>query len=82
MGQGLSKEISSFAIEICGNGKARVKEAYGYSPVFMRQYGLDHNHILSVCAFSDEFPDNIWVVDMNWIRDALAFTDSRSISDT
>jgi 4'-phosphopantetheinyl transferase len=84
LGQGLSKEISSFTIEICGNGKARVKEAYGYSPVFMRQYGLDHNHILSVCAFGHVAKqDNKQIIQMipEWIMESIPNSKHLKFSD-
>ncbi len=71
LGYGLSEELNSFTIEMYGDSKVKVKEAYNYSPVFLRKYEIDWEHRLSVCALNDDFPNNINIVDMCWILNGL-----------
>jgi 4'-phosphopantetheinyl transferase len=70
LGYGLSKALNSFTVELYDNGKAKVKETYGYSPVFLCQYDIHQDYRLSVCAFHEDFQE-LNMIDIEWIQDSL-----------
>jgi len=70
LGHGLSMDLKSFTVGV--NGKVRSCESIVPDPVFLRQYEIDQEYRLSLCAFNDDFPEQVEIVDMKWIIDALA----------
>lgn len=75
-GQGLSIPLNSFSIikeedEIQGVGLSK--------NYFFKQYNIDSNYKLSVCALTEDFPDTVRVIDVDrfivWIFDHLSLSD-------
>ncbi|MGI6549056.1 MAG: 4'-phosphopantetheinyl transferase family protein [Syntrophomonadales bacterium] len=67
LGWGLSKDLNSFTVKLIPDGKAVLSESPGHCPVYLRQYEIDKEYRLSVCAFNSSFPDRIKTVDIGWI---------------
>lgn len=70
LGCGLNVDLNAFTVAI-NYGQAEIKKTFSQMPAFLRQYPLDIEYRLSVCAFNNEFPDEIEIVDMAWILDGI-----------
>jgi 4'-phosphopantetheinyl transferase len=71
-GLGLSEDLNSFSIELCDNFP-RLSSG-SFSPVFFRQFDIQSNYKLAVCAREDSFSPSITLVNEEYIYQRLAFS--------
>lgn len=71
LGCGLSKELRSFSLKFGDNGNISVVDSDHHVGAFLRTYELEPEYRVAVCARHDEIPDQITVVNMEWIMEGL-----------
>ena len=57
-GKGLAIPLASFTIKLTGDGIS-IKTEHEFNNCFFRQYCIDSNYKLAVCALNDKFPQHI-----------------------
>lgn len=71
LGYGLSKDLNTFTIKTIDEDAAFVFDSIGNKRVYLRQYKVDKEYRLSVCSLRNDFPQDIQIVDMDWILEGI-----------
>lgn len=70
LGTGLSKDLKSFSVSQINGNTAVICEPT-YDKAFLRQYCVNDKYRLSVCAFNDDFSEDVEIVNIPWILNIL-----------